>query len=191
MPIKPAAGIVPALALAFTLALSLSAPGARALELGLTSSQVYGMWANINDAILAAGAAALADPVIRDRVKSIETKLFSGKESSDVLKKIADFHDKLNLLRTRNNPKENHPLVPVGGRPTPSDVFIRSGHVLDELAEWLITKTSPDTLITPFYESRDFSGKTFSDVYGLVDLADRRLTLILEKSASLSPRRPD
>ncbi len=183
-PIKSAAGIV------LALALSLTTPDAGALGPGLTPSLVYGMWANINDIVLAIGGAVLADPVVRGRVGDIETKPFFAKEPGDLLKKIAGFHDRLNRLRVRDGLKANHLLVPVGGQAAVGDIFIHSGHVLDELAEWLITKTGPNKLITRFYERRDFSDRTFSDIYGLIDLADRRLTMILEKPAPMSPRRP-
>ena len=60
-------------------------------------------------------------------------------------------------------------------------VFLDSGHVLDAAVEWIVRNTPKGQLISQFYARHDVSGKTPSDVFGLVDLADRRIGRILAK----------
>jgi len=171
----------PALLLAATLSAALTLlPGpAPALELGLTPSQVFGLWTNINKAVLVSAETAIPDPALRDQVKKIEAEPSAGKTPADVLAKAHEFHEQLSLLRLRSGLKAKHTLFTAAGEATPSDVFIHSKHVLNELSEWLAVNTGPETLIAPLYGRHQFSGKTPSDVFALADLANRRMKAIL------------
>lgn len=56
---------------------------------------------------------------------------------------------------------------------------LSSGHVLDGLVRWVIHHSDRDQLVMRFYAHYDFRDKTPGDVFGLVELANRRLDRIL------------
>jgi len=167
------------LAAALFVATGVASGPARALDLGLTTNQVFSLWTNINNAVLVTAETAIADPALWDEVKKIETKSFSGKTPADVFEKVGEFHITFGRLRIKSDLSANHTIHGSVGETTPSDVFIHSKDVLNDISEWLAVNTGPKTLIAPLYGRHQFSGKTPSDVYALVDLANRRIKAIL------------
>lgn len=119
-----------------------------------------------------------------ETVAAMRPKSFAGKVPADVLERARAAREKLDSLR-RNSGLEQTVLIDSNeGRITPSDVYLNSGHVLDGLVGWLIHGTGPELLASRFYVRHKYSGKTPSDVFGLVDLANRRLEMILDRAGS-------
>ena len=93
----------------------------------------------------------------------------------DVLVQVAAFRDKLDRLNAASGLEET-PIYhdPQGGEVTPSVVFLNSGNVLDSLVLLLI-RIDGERLVGGFYARHDFTGRTPSNVFGLVELANRRI----------------
>lgn len=151
----------------------------RALDLGLTPSHVYSLWANINESLIAATRTVSSDTNRRNALTALKPNQYSGKKPADVFVQVGIYREKLNrLLLVQNLPLAKQ-VGQVDGTITPSNVFLNSGHVLNAQVRWLIVMTGKEQTVSQFYERHEFSGKTPSDVYGLVDLANRRMDMLL------------
>ncbi len=151
----------------------------RALDLGLTPSHVYSLWTNINDSLIASSRVVSGDKALPTTLATMKPGNFSGKRPADVLNRLAVYREKLNrLLRVKNLPMTKLAKTD-GSAITPSDVYLNSGHVLTAQIRWLIVKTGPEQTVSQFYTRHGFSGKTPSDVFALVELANRRMDLLL------------
>ncbi len=152
-----------------------------AQELGLTPSDVVSLWTNINDCLIASSRAVLDDGGLEGRLKALQPAAFPGKKPGDVLGEAAQFRAKLDRLRqsAKLSPTKRHDAG--DGKITPGIVFLNSGHVLDGVVDWFIRKTGPDQLAARFYTLHEISGKKPADAYSMVELANRRLDLILGK----------
>lgn len=162
-----------------------AAPGqGRALELGLTPSNVVGLWTNVNEALLATARVVSNDPVWQDKITAMTPGTFEGKKPSDVLERVTEFRTKLNRLREGFGLKKTGSNVKFDGTITPSVVFLKSGEVLNGLVDWIIRNTSEQQLVSQFYADRQIKGMTPSDAFGFVDLAARRLDQIIAKAGA-------
>ena len=161
-----------------------------ALELGLTPSQVFGLWTNINDAVLTYARNLSDDEVWLRRLSELEPRKFSGKTPKDVLEKVKLFEAKFSKLTVgirRNAEKTNFTkevtflLRDDSSVITPSLVFLNSGRVLVQIVHAVVITLDGKQSISPFFAEHGFKGKVPIDVCGLVDLAERRLDEILIK----------
>ncbi len=165
--------------MAVWIGLGLTPAKAETIDLGLTPSHVYGLWTNINHAIIDLARVLLDDDARIRELEAMKPKVFSGKAPADVLKIVAVFRAKLNLRRHESELGRTTRLRIIGSEVTPSVVFLSSGHVLDSTVELLVQHTGPNHLISQYYVPRSFSGKRPDNVFGLVDLANRRMQLLL------------
>jgi hypothetical protein len=159
-------------------------------ELGLTPSPVYGLWRNINKAVMAYGRLYIIDEAWLGKLEDMEPNKFSEKIPADVLELVERFDAKLNELNElKGHKKRNvadslldgslpHLLSTDVSRITPSHVFLRSGQLLINISGSILIESTAAVVISPFFEEHKFSGKTPSDVFGLVDRALRRLDKI-------------
>lgn len=153
-----------------------------ALEFGMTPNHVYALWRSINDTVIATSSLAIKDPMARQRIESMTPHSYRGKQPREVLHMVLAFGERLNKLRARDD------LPPTGrygdghGEVNATGVFLNSGMVLNGMVEWIIVNSDPDLLVSRYYHLESFRGKTSSDVYALVDLAHRRLDVILSNS---------
>ncbi len=178
--------------MAITLVLgAVAVPGqARALELGLTPSQVFGLWVNINNSLLAFGGLTSDDERWISELAASSPKRFEGKQPRDVLALVKAFQSRFHEFHATHSgalPERRTGAHPDSGGEravTPSDVFLESGHVLDDLVGHILDLGNRRLPITQFYARNSFRDKTPSHVYGLVDLARHRLESILAKSRS-------
>lgn len=170
------------------LALGLAPARGQPLELGLTPSHVYGLWTNINDGIVMLGRSRLQDPAAVRRLESMLPRRFEDKIPGDVLKAAAVVRGELATLR-RASGLEPPKAIVVGHDDdvTPSLVFLNSGHVLDGIADLIVREAGQRQPISPLYRVVEFVGKEPSDVFGMVDLAARRLAIIVD--AADEPRK--
>lgn len=164
------------------LVLAFSPAPVRAIELGLTPSNVVSLWTNINNALVATGSSLPGGADVSGDLKAMATKPFPGKKPGEVLNQVVRFRGKLDQLRALSKLKST-PVYkdPLGGTVTPSVVFVNSGYVLDSVV-LLLNRYNPDQLISGFYTRHDISGKKPSDAYSQVELANRRLDTILAKA---------
>lgn len=153
-----------------------------ATDLGMTPSHVFGLWTNINNCLVAGSELVVADPAWRKELEAMTPQTFEGKKPSDVLQKVAEFRGKLDRMRKAEGLDATAVYGTGDGKITPTVVFLNSGHVLNGLVDWAIHSSGPEFLVSPFYTRQQFDGKTPSHVFGLVDLANRRLDAILAKS---------
>lgn len=160
------------------LILPLSSP-AQAVDLGLTPSHVFATWMNINETLVVLGDALDDKAKISAELKAMEPQAFSGKKPGEVLKQLTVFRDKLDRLASRHGQKATAIFKdPAGGTVTPSVVFMNSGHVLDSTV-LLLSKLDGSQLISGFFQRHAVSGKTPDGPYSLVDLANRRIDMLL------------
>ena len=171
---------------AFTLAIIIGMSGTPgetlALELGMTPSNVFVLWTNVNNALITVAGTSSGFAEGSAGIATMTPNTFQGKTPGDVLKKVAAFRQKLDLLRQKSGLKPiEFNAFEAGDTVTPSMVFLDSGHALDGVVEWIVGNTTKDQLISPFYARLDVSGKTPSDAFAMVDLAERRIGRILAK----------
>lgn len=150
-----------------------------AVELGLTPSHVVSLWTNTNNALVALARISSKNSDLAKRVDTTTTRSFSGKKPADVLKRVEEFRGKLDRLRSESNLPTTRRRDNDGGVVTPSLVFLNSGYVLDATVDWIIRNSSRKQLVSQFYVRHDIAGKTPSDAFSFVDLANRRLDMIL------------
>lgn len=161
--------------------LALLAGPARALELGLTPSNVFATWININATLMAVGAAATGDERLVQRLEAMKAQVFRGKNPADVLKQLAIFRGKMDRLRSRYGlgatPVHENPA---GEKVTPSVVFLNTGYLLDS-AVLLLIRLDERRLISGYFKRHDISGETPNGPYSLIDLANRRIDALLNR----------
>ena len=158
--------------------------GGDAATLGMTSSQVFGLWSNVNDALIEA-ASCHGDDGLCQEMKSMLSATFSGKTPSDVLAQVVLFRRNLDGLRGPCGLGATKVYGKDDGVVEPSIVFLNSGHVLNALVEWLSQISEGKYEEAQFYRRRNFSDMTPNDVFGLVDLANRRLDRILARQSDV------
>ena len=155
----------------------LSGP-ANAADLGMTPSHVFGLWTSINDVLSRLADVSPDQENLTSRMAAIDIEGVNNKKPADVLEQVNIFREKADILLRRGGVRAIATDERVStGKITPSDVFLNSGHVLDGMVLLLVSKTDANTLISPYYKPNVFSGKTPSDVYALVHLANQRLAL--------------
>ena len=152
------------------------------LDLGLTPSHVFSLWTNINENLIVVGSVVSDEPAWRKKLAASQTRKFEGKSPSDVLKRVVNYRTKLDRLLHRQALKPTKKFYSEEATITPSDVYLNSGHVLNAQVTWLIVNTGPQQTVSQFYKRHNFQGKTPSDVFGLVELANHRLDLILAQA---------
>ena len=161
-----------------------AAADARAQELGLTPSHVVGLWTNINNALVTVAEASNGGQDLAAALASTTPGRFENKKPADVLARAGEFRAKLDRLLNRSGLRPTKQYQHGDGKVTPSVVFLNSGHMLDAVVRWVIANTAKEQLVGPFYARRAISGKTPSDAFGMVDLANRRIDRILASAKS-------
>ncbi len=165
-------------------AVAIAPRSGHAVELGLTPSHVFSVWQNINSALMTVARVSSGGADLGQRLGAVAPGSFEGKKPADVLKQVSKCREKLDRLRSKSGLKATGRYQNDGGTVTPSLVFLNSGAVLDGVVLWVVKNTTKEQLVSQFYTRHDISGKTPSDVFGLVDLATRRLDLILASSGN-------
>jgi hypothetical protein len=164
---------------------------ASAFELGLTPSHVYGLWTNINKCLLIYAEALSEDETLPQSLSKMASS-FEGKVPADVYKQAKEIRKKLEtfIAVPRGFPEWLNSYNPQSDRDagqeeiTPSNVFIESSHILNGVVDVLVAKAGDGYLVSGFYANHSFVDKTPSDVFGLVDLAKRRVDMILKANGS-------
>ncbi|MFQ5984604.1 MAG: adenylate/guanylate cyclase domain-containing protein [Alphaproteobacteria bacterium] len=150
-------------------------------DVAIGPSNVFSVWLNINAALVFAAEELTSDPTFVAELEATSSTEFTGKVPANVLKRVVEFRNKLDLLRTKNGLEPTNVYVdPSGKEVTPALVYVNSGHVLDSLVNFVLSVLRKgDLLVGKYYKDHGPIGKKPSDVFGLVDLADRRLDQLL------------
>lgn len=156
----------------------------RAVDMGLTPSPVYALWSNINRAVILYARVHSTDADWLGKLEKMAPDKFSDKVPAQVLEQVKRFKLKLTELNKRPAAEAVETLL-AGSLPsllssddnriTPSQVYLYSGQVLINIAGDILQESTATTEISPLFEEHHFTGKTPSDVFGMVDLAIRRL----------------
>jgi len=182
-PLALVARSIRALALAVIVSLgSMTASiSAHALELGLTPSQVYSTWTNINAALVALARTMPGTAEWHAEIANMHVRAFTGKSPHDVFTKVNEFEIRAHKGWAHGETMQEWKIRPVDQGVTPSIVFLSSGHILGGVVSRLIDRSPRSQLVSQFFTRHSFSEKKPSDVFSLVDLALRRLDRILAK----------
>ena len=164
---------------ALAAAISATLAPAAAVDMGLTPNEAYGLWANINKALLAVPHYTSGGKALSSRVAEKKAREFGEKKPADVLGSVNIFMRKLRRLRRTSRLGEIFLVESRGEKITPTDVFLNSGLVLDGVVKWIVKNSPSKHLINPLYGYETYRNKKPGDVYSLVDLAHRRIDLIL------------
>ena len=157
--------------------------GKAEINLGPTANQVFSLWTDINANLLALAKVLSGDTAKGKSLAALTPDKFRGKNPTDVLVHVRAYRAKLDRLRRRDGLAPTKRFDSGNAAITPSIVYVNSGYVLNGQVELLIRRTGPAQQISGFYVGHDIGGKAPSDVFGLVDLAHRRLDLILAGTA--------
>ncbi|WP_417432838.1 hypothetical protein [Kiloniella sp.] len=161
------------------------------VELGLKPSLVYDLWSNMNRAVLTFATLYSDDQVWLEQLQDMQPKAFSGKIPAHVLKRVKLFQEKLDHLdeapkSVRSDTLLDHSLSNLlsskNKEITPSQVYLHSGQALINMSESILYKSSSPIEISSFFKENNIIEKTPSDVFGLVDLAIRRIDAITARS---------
>ncbi len=162
---------------------------ANALDLGLTPNHVFNIWTNINATLELYVKSLPRYPEINTQFKNLKLFKFAGKKPSDVLAQLHKVRQKIHKIAGyKENLDAKLTLVREVifqsrddiSAVTPSVVYIHSAHLLVEIVTMISKRPNQGQLISPFFQDQNFTGKVPSDVFGLVELADRRLEIILK-----------
>lgn len=181
------------LAGAFLLGAVGASPGAGAIELGLSPNEVFGLWTNINKALISYARNISSDNTWLGHVVRLKAQKYTGKIPEDVLKSANIYNTELSELKFAAPPRKKFQLLEKElafqsddkkNQITPSLVYLHSGHLLVETVTAATKVSRGNEIIGPFFDIKEFSGKVPSDVFGMVQLARHRLKKILayEKS---------
>ena len=176
--------------LTFSLLLPPFSQPAQAIELGLTPSDVFGLWSNINQVVVDYGKSHLTDRTAIQDLMKIESGQFSDKTPSDVLGRVNQFNQIATPLypATQGKGESLHLEEKIvflirhnKTETTPSMVYMRSTGVLIAFAQTLFLPDNKLPPISRYFIDREHKDKTPSDVYGLVILATKRLEFIIRQ----------
>ena len=163
----------------------------RSVDMGLTPSPVYGLWSNINRAVIVYAKVHSTDDAWLGKLEDMTPNAYTGKEPAQVLEQVKRFKIKLieldkrwsdGAVATLLNGNLPNLLSSDDNRITPSQVYLHSGQVLVNIAEDILRESTSVIEISPLFEEQHFTNKTPSDVFGMVDLGIRRLEEIAIRS---------
>ncbi|MEE8395152.1 MAG: hypothetical protein V3S29_03795 [bacterium] len=113
-------------------------------------------------------------------IRAVKAKRFRGKTPGAVLGNVVRFRNKLNrVLAKYRLDKTREFRSPTGEKVSPSIVYINAGHVYDSVVGVLLEANPKNQTYREIFLIPYPKGKTPSDVFELVDLAIRKLDLLL------------
>ena len=156
----------------------------RAIELGLTPSQVFTLWESIHLVVDDIVRGPTIDQNTLAEIDQLRPRVFAGKTPSDVYREAGAVQEQLNHVLGLNIRQSTPGWIAqyelLGGdrkddKVTPSMVFVLSSQILGSLVEKYIETTNGSRPINGFFEFQSVPGRTPSDVFALVDLLRRKL----------------
>ncbi len=142
----------------------------------ITPNGPFHLWLGINEFMPLLTTSPSQTRAIRAEIN----QRFRGKTPANVLSQVVRFRNKLDRLLAKYRLNKTGVFrSPTGEKISPAIVYINSGHSYDSVVR-LLLKANPndqsyrDKFLIPFPK-----GKTPSDVFGLVDLAIRKIDVLL------------
>lgn len=161
-----------------------SPPQAAADDGSISVNDLYGLAARCNEAILQ--LAPVRQSPDFPRLKSLQPARSSGKTPEHIAHRLQRMCDLVNRLRIEEGLE---PVATSRGElkaAAARHVYLSAGQCLDGLIS-LLAATDPNQSLGRFYQRTDYQGRTVDEVYGLIDLAVRRLEITLGEPPSQVP----
>ncbi|MAC45903.1 MAG: hypothetical protein CMI12_03495 [Oceanospirillum sp.] len=181
---KLAHAVLAAIRLICLLLILLSSSLAKATDFGFTPGHVYGIWLNINQALIAFLQHSSLNSEQTALITALQPDEFTGKQPKDVYQQVEQVKRHLESIFERpaisyrpawidhyHTLQNTHPDSSIH----PSSVFILSSQLLQVLVAEYINATQSRQPISAFYMDREISNQSPSDVFAQVDLFKRRL----------------
>ena len=149
----------------------------------IAPSNVFSLWLNINAALVLVAEEATRDPTFAAEIEAESAGQFSEKVPADTLKRVVEFRKKFDLLRIENalDPTKVY-KDPSGEEVIPAVVYANSQHVLDSVLNLVVSVfDKSELLVGEYYTDHGVRGKKPSDVFSLVELANRRIDQLLSR----------
>lgn len=142
----------------------------------ITPSGPFHLWRGIEEFV----PLLMPNPTQARKIRAIKAQKFRGKTPGDVLTHLARFRRKLNRLSEKYKLRKTEIFrSPTGEKVSPAIVYINSGHVYDAVVRLLLVANPKDQSYREIFTIPYPKGKTPSDVYRLVDLAIRKINVLL------------
>lgn len=150
-------------------------------ELGkITPDGPFRLWTAMNN-VIPEYAMLVGGKELKAKVLKLSVSSFTGKSPGNVMEQTESARALLNRLAVKYKlPKAARYTDPLGRAVTPAVVFLNAGNLLDTLVEsYFVASDKSELGLGRFYTVPEFTGKKPNDVYGLVELATRRLEVIV------------
>lgn len=150
----------------------------------LTPAHVFGLWMNINRALLELAAYRVDDKALLDGLAAMQARPFTGKVPRDVLAEVDRFDKLLERSQLAAGAHREQTLIEKelasllrdrGSTGSPREVYLRSSHALLAILESVNAASGGRHMLSPLLAEHYLEKMTPSDVFGLVDLGVRRL----------------
>ena len=146
------------------------------------------MWININKALLEFGE-TVVDSKFHGELIAMKPTKFDNKRPADVFAMTMRVREAIALLQADITPSSAAWADEFGAGAailatdeiTPSNVFLVSSGVLNQVVSLLIGRRGNKMTYSQFYARASFTGKTPSEVLGEADLAYRRLQAVANR----------
>ncbi|MCB1744405.1 MAG: hypothetical protein KDK91_28815 [Gammaproteobacteria bacterium] len=153
---------------------------------GITPGHTHAVWESANRALLRLAGVVHAEDAVVGEMARLRANVFSGKRDEDLESRVIAFHTKLGQLHERLQLKmdgrnDAASLLEARKPGTQEGVFLVSGHVLDEIVTAYLQKTADTDPVSDLFVVQEDQGSSVDGVFGLVDLAHRRLDLLLAR----------
>lgn len=152
------------------------------IEYGFTPSHVHALWTNIHQSIVKLSEKYPLE--VQEAIKNIPPTTYRDKIPADVLNETNIFTRKLNSYREYYNlPSIDLKSMETDSNVTPSTVYVNSGRLQDALA-YTISTANPSQEISSLYHGKFIEGKEPRDVFSLVELAIKKLNILIDYEKS-------
>lgn len=136
-------------------------------------SETYSHWLIINEAL----PLLTTDEAITGTINEFQPNEYNDKVPADVLDEAVVFNGKLDTLRKRHELDETHQgNIPDADQVTPAVVKEYSSHIFDGIKQ--LAAQINDANKDYNFHNETVTGKQASDVFGLVNLANRKIDLL-------------
>ncbi len=146
----------------------------------ITPDGPFRIWTALNN-VIPEYALLVGGKELKAKVLKLSARGFTGKSPGNVMEQTERARALLDGLAVKYKlPKAARYSDPLGRAVTPAVVFLNAGNLLDTLVASYFVASKPTELgLGRLYAVPEFTGKKPNDVYGLVELATRRLEVIV------------
>jgi hypothetical protein len=158
-----------------------SAAPALTADLTIKPMHVHALWQNVNECLVTTVRTTTTKIMLIGEIRDMEPAAFEGKTSADLYERTRIVREKIERVRAKMGADAWAEQLDVGtGEVLPMHTYLAAGMALDGVASLLVAKTGPEQAVNVCYKAELADGKTESDAYSLIDLADRRLDAVIK-----------